>query len=109
MISVLIPLAFSSRSALSAPAWMDFQNSWVVPLGMTAMVLVPAAAAPDPEDADDCVVAAVPAVGVEELLSQPERAAPIEQITSSAKCFIGVLGSDELKRKVRRSAGKFQF
>ena len=28
----------SSRAARTAPAWIDFQNSWVVPLGMTAML-----------------------------------------------------------------------
>ena len=27
------PCARSSRAALTAPAWMLFQNSWVVPLG----------------------------------------------------------------------------
>ena len=32
-----MPLAVSSRCALTAPALMDFQNSCVVPLGMTAM------------------------------------------------------------------------
>src|SRR5687767_5425307 len=32
----------SSRSALRAPAWIDFQNSWLVPLGITAMLYVAA-------------------------------------------------------------------
>ncbi len=27
----------SSRAAFTAPAWMAFQNSWVIPLGMTAI------------------------------------------------------------------------
>ena len=32
-----IPCACSSRSALTAPAWMVLQNEWVVPFGMTAI------------------------------------------------------------------------
>ncbi len=42
---VLTPLLLSSCSALTAPAWTDFQNSWVVPLGMTAKVKESAAVA----------------------------------------------------------------
>ncbi len=37
MIVTSIPAAASSRLALKAPALMDFQYSWVVPLGMTAI------------------------------------------------------------------------
>jgi hypothetical protein len=36
MIVTGVPAAFSSRSAFTAPAWMAFQNSCVVPFGMTA-------------------------------------------------------------------------
>ena len=32
-----VPAALSSRSALTAPAWIDFQNSCVVPFGITAI------------------------------------------------------------------------
>ena len=32
-----VPDAWSSRCALTAPALIDFQYSWVVPLGMTAI------------------------------------------------------------------------
>ena len=38
MTCTLVPAAFSSSSAFLAPAWMDFQNSCVVPLGMTAIL-----------------------------------------------------------------------
>ena len=37
MIVTGVPAAFSSRSAFTAPAWMAFQNSCVVPFGMTPM------------------------------------------------------------------------
>src|ERR1017187_7567026 len=37
MMLTAMPLAASSRLALTAPASMDFQNSCVVPLGMTAI------------------------------------------------------------------------
>jgi hypothetical protein len=36
MMATSMPAAFSSRCACSAPAWIDFQYSSVVPLGMTA-------------------------------------------------------------------------
>ena len=39
----------SSRAAVRAPAWTDFQNSWVVPMGMTAILnRRPAAGRPSP-------------------------------------------------------------
>ena len=79
-----------SCAALLAPAWIDFQNSCVVPLGMTAMVLVPPEAAGAPDDPDACVEA-VPPEGVEELLSQPASTATSEHTTSSARCFIAIL------------------
>jgi hypothetical protein len=37
MIVTSVPAALSSRWAFTAPALMDFQYSWVVPLGMTAI------------------------------------------------------------------------
>jgi hypothetical protein len=37
----------SSRAASMAPAWMLFQNSWVVPLGMTAIWRVRPARGPE--------------------------------------------------------------
>src|SRR6476661_7127329 len=48
MIFTLSPAAVSSCAAWIAPAWMLFQNSCVVPFGITASVYVfpPAEAAP---------------------------------------------------------------
>src|SRR5690242_16419793 len=50
MIFTLSPAASSSCAAWIAPAWMLFQNSWVVPFGTTASVYVlcpPADAVPE--------------------------------------------------------------
>src|SRR4051812_27095653 len=51
MMRTLSPEALSSWAACTAPAWMLFQNSCVVPFGITARVSVlpaPDAAAPEP-------------------------------------------------------------
>src|SRR3954463_4811715 len=42
-----MPEPASSRWALIEPAWMAFQNSWVLPFGMTAMVYFCASAKAD--------------------------------------------------------------
>ena len=62
-----------SCDAFTAPAWIDFQNSCVVPLGMTAMVFFP----DDPPEAAGAVVAPPPEEAVPEVedLSSHETAA----------------------------------
>src|ERR1041385_2167223 len=59
MMSTLVPCPVSSRWAFTAPAWMDFQNSCVVPFGMTAIVKVlPSDFFPQPASAMSAIVAA---------------------------------------------------